>query len=256
MNTNPLKTRLSAGKPVVGPYIHEFHTAGLAGIAAAAGADFLIFDYEHSGWTSESLRTQMLLARGAGIVPIVNNPGPRYAREGLLLDIGAMGLMVPMVRTEEEARALVAATRYPPHGKRGGAFGVAHDGYRLGDVQKTIADANDSVLIVAKLETVDAIENAEAILSVPGIDVALVTGFDLSLDMGLSGRVDHPDIAAAMQRVLGICKTLGKTAGCAAFDVETGRRRLAEGYRFIQYSWDVGLFQEGLRAGVSALRGE
>ena len=83
MNRNPLKTRLAAGKPVVGPYIQEFTTAGMASIVAATGADFLIYDYEHSGWTTESLRTQMLLARGAGLVPIVNVPGERYEREGL-----------------------------------------------------------------------------------------------------------------------------------------------------------------------------
>ena len=74
MNRNPLKTRLAAGKPVVGPYIHEFTRPACPRSSPRPGADFLIFDYEHSGWTTESLRTQMLLARGAGLVPIVNCP--------------------------------------------------------------------------------------------------------------------------------------------------------------------------------------
>ena len=255
MNRNPLKTRLAAGKPVVGPYIQEFTTAGMASIVAATGADFLIYDYEHSGWTTESLRTQMLLARGAGLVPIVNVPGERYEREGLLLDIGAMGLMVPHVRDAEQCRRLVAATRYPPEGDRGGAFGIAHDGFRDGDVRAKIADANDSVLIIAKLESAEAIENAEAIMSVPGIDVALVTGTDLMLDMGIPGEPEHPEIAQAMERVLDVCRRTGKTAACAAFDIETGQKRLAEGYRFIQFSWDIGLFQEALRAGVRRSHG-
>src|SRR5215213_3240359 len=114
MNRNRLKEKLSGGQPVIGTYVQEFYTAGLPKIVAAAGADFLIFDYEHSGWTTESLRTQIMLARGAGLVPIVNSPGEKYEREGLLLDMGALGLMVPHVRTPEECRALVAATRYPP----------------------------------------------------------------------------------------------------------------------------------------------
>ena len=117
MNRNPLKTRLAAGKPVVGPYIQEFSTAGMASIVAAAGADFLIFDYEHSGWTTESLRTQMLLARGAGLVPIVNIPGERYEREGLLLDIGAMGLMVPHVRDAEQCRSARGGDPLPAGGQ-------------------------------------------------------------------------------------------------------------------------------------------
>jgi 2-keto-3-deoxy-L-rhamnonate aldolase RhmA len=256
VNRNPLKTRLAAGKPVVGPYIQEFYTAGLTGIVAATGADFVIFDSEHSGWTSESLRTQIALARGAGLVALVNSPGAQYEREGLLLDLGARGLMVPHVQSTEQCEALVAATRYPPQGHRGGAFNIAHDDFRLGEVTATIADADDSVLIIAKLESGRAIDNAAAIMAVPGIDVALVTGFDLSLDLGIPGQLDHPDITGAMAKVLEICKRAGKTAGCAAFDIDTGRRRLAEGYRFIQYSWDVGLLQESLRAGVNALRGE
>jgi 2-keto-3-deoxy-L-rhamnonate aldolase RhmA len=251
MNRNPVKQRLADGKVVVGPYIHEFHTAGLPQIVAATGADFLIFDHEHSGWTSE-----LLLARGAGLAPIVNCPGAAYLRDGLLLDIGALGLMVPHVQTAEQARAIVAGTRYSPGGNRGGAFGIAHDGYRHADPATTIADANDSVLIIAKLESATAIENAEAIMAVPGIDVALVTSFDLSLDLRIAGQISHPDILRATDKVLEICARTGKTAGCAAFDLETGLKRRAEGYRFIQYSWDIGLLQTALRAGVDALRGD
>ena len=254
MNRNPLKTRLASGKPVIGPYIHEFYTAGTPSIVAASGADFIIYDYEHSGWTTESLRTQLLLARGAGLAPIVNVPGSLYEREGLILDLGASGLMVPHVTTADQCRALVAATRYRLEGRRGGAFNIAHDGYRSDDVLTTIADANDSVLIIAKLESGAAIANAEAILAVPGIDVAMVTSTDLMLDLGIPGQPDHPKVKQATERVLDICQRTGKIAGCPVFDIATGRRRLAEGYRFIQYSWDVGLFQDTLRAGITALQ--
>jgi 2-keto-3-deoxy-L-rhamnonate aldolase RhmA len=255
MNNNTVKQRLEAGEVVVGPYIGEFYTAGLAGIVAACGADFVIFDYEHSGWGTEALRTQLALARGAGLVPIVNSPGEQFEREGLLLDMGALGLMVPHVRTARQAEAIVAATRYAPQGNRGGAFGIAHDSYRARQISKTISDANDSILIIAKLESRQAIDNAESILSVPGIDVALVTAFDLSLDMGFAGEVEHPEIAAAMNKVQAICKRLGKVAGCAAFTPDIARQRVTESYRFIQYSWDIGLLQEALTAGIAAVRG-
>ena len=80
MNTNKIKQWLEVGQVVVGPYIGEFYTAGLAGIVASCGADFVIFDYEHSGWGLEALRTQLALARGAGLVPIVNSPGAKFER--------------------------------------------------------------------------------------------------------------------------------------------------------------------------------
>lgn len=255
MNGNRVKLKLAQGEMAVGPYVAEFYTAGLSGIVAAAGADFVIFDYEHSGWGTEALRSQLLLARGAGLVPIVNSPGERYEREGLLLDMGAMGLMVPHVRTAEQAKGIVAATRYAPDGNRGGAFGIAHDDFEASNARDAVRDANDRILIVAKLESVQAIENAEAILSVPGIDVALVTAFDLSLDMGIPGEIAHPRIVEAMESVKTLCRRLGTTPGCAAFDTETARRRVAEGYKFIQYSWDIGLLQDGLRAGITAVRG-
>ena len=254
MTRNPIKSRLGRGDVVVGTYVAEFFTAGLPGIVAATGVDFVIFDYEHSGWTTEALRTQIALARALRLVPIVNSPGQRYEREGLLLDLGALGLMVPHVETAEQARALVAATRYPPHGARGGAFGIAHDDYRSGDVRTTITSADDDILIVAKLESRQAIEDAEAILSVPGIDVALVTSSDLSLDMGVPGEITHPSLLAATARVRELCERLGKTAGCAVFDVESGRQAVAEGYRFVQYSWDIGLLQDGLQRGVASVQ--
>ena len=255
MNNNKVKERLGAGEVVVGSYIAEFYTAGLPAIVAACGADFVIFDYEHSGWGAEALRTQLALARGVGLVPIVNSPGVKFEREGLLLDMGALGLMVPHVRNARQAEEIVRATRYPPQGHRGGAFGIAHDGYRARQISQTVSDANDSILIIAKLESRQAIENAESILSVPGIDVALVTAFDLSLDMGFAGEVEHPEILAAMNKVRDICKRLGKVAGCAAFTPDVARHRVAEGYRFIQYSWDIGLLQAGLTSGIAAVRG-
>jgi 2-keto-3-deoxy-L-rhamnonate aldolase RhmA len=256
MNRNALKDRLAAGKTVVGTYIQEFFTAGIAPIASAAGADFLIYDHEHSGHTSESLRTQLLMSRAVGLTPIVNVPGETYERGGLFLDMGAQGLMVPHVKTRQQCEALVAATRYPPSGNRGGSFGIAHDGFRDANMREIMADADDSVLIIAKLESSEAIENAEAIMSVPGIDVALVTGTDLMLDLGLAGEPNHPKIVAAMDKVLKICRRLGKTAGCPAFDLSTAQRRVAEGYRFVQFSWDIGLFQNSLKAATTSLRAE
>jgi 2-keto-3-deoxy-L-rhamnonate aldolase RhmA len=254
MRENEVKRKLQQGKPAFGTYAMEFYTPGLARILANAGAEFVILDCEHSGWSVESLRLQVALAHGAGLVPIVNTPAGDYERIGLFLDIGAMGLMVPHVESRAQAEELVRATRYPPAGVRGGGFGIAHDDYREDDVRETIRIADQRTLIIAKLESRKGVGNAEAIMEVPGIDVALVTSGDLSLDLGVPGEGSHPDILAALDRVLAICRAKNKTAGCAVFDVATGRARLAAGFRFIQYSWDIGLLGGALKDGLAALR--
>jgi 2-dehydro-3-deoxyglucarate aldolase/4-hydroxy-2-oxoheptanedioate aldolase len=254
MRDNPVKRRLAEGGTAIGTYVMEFFTTGLCRIVANAGADFAIFDMEHGGWGIESLKQQMALAHAAGLTPIINTPETRYERLGLLLDIGAHGLMIPHVESRAQAEELVRSTRYAPHGVRGAGFATAHDDYDASDVRRTMAVENERTLIVAKIESRRGVAAAEEIMSVPGIDVALVTLGDLSLDLGVPGESDHPALAEAMDRVFGICQALGKVPGCAVFDPAAARRRVDQGYRFIQYSWDVGLLGGALKSAVDSLR--
>jgi 2-keto-3-deoxy-L-rhamnonate aldolase RhmA len=253
---NETKRNLQSGRAVFGPYVSEFFTPGLARIAANAGSDFIIYDMEHCGWSIETLRQQIASCHAAGLTPIVNTPEMHRERFGLFLDIGAMGLMVPHVETRAQAEELVRSTRFPPEGSRGGAFGIAHDDYVTGDPRATVASENARTMIIAKIESRRGISNAPDILSVPGIDVALVTSGDLTLDMGIPGEPDHHEIVAAVEKIRGICDEKGKAAGYAVFDLETGKKKLKEGFRFIQYSWDIGLFGDALKLGISALRSE
>ena len=228
---------------------------GTARIVAATGADFLIFDCEHSGWSTEALRTQVALARGAGLVAIVNSPGAQYEREGLLLDMGAMGLMVPHMRTADQCRDLVAATipaawaprrrlRHRARRLQAGRHRCHDRGGQRGHPHHRQAQSSAQFL-----------ENIDAILDVPGIDAAMVTSFDLSLDLGIAGQLGHPEIRRAQEKLLRACELPGRSRRLPRSIRRTGLRLLAEGYRLIQYSWDVGLLQEGLRAGIAALRG-
>ncbi len=188
MRGNPVKEALASGGRAFGTYAMEFYTTGLCRIVANAGAEFIIFDMEHGGWGIESLKQQVALAHAAGLVPIVNTPGGSYERTGLLLDIGAMGLMVPHVESGAQAAEIVRQTRYAPDGVRGGGFGVAHDDYDAGDVATTIRVANRRTLIIAKIESRKGVAAAADILAVDGIDVALVTSGDLTLDLGVPGQ--------------------------------------------------------------------
>ena len=131
MRTNKVKAALKAGGTAFGTMIFEFNTTGIGRIAAAAGAEFVIFDMEHTGWGIDTIRTLIASARGADIVPLVRVPATQYHLLSGPLDAGAGGLMMPMVESEEQARLIAHSTKYPPTGKRGAAFGVAHDDFGL-----------------------------------------------------------------------------------------------------------------------------
>lgn len=255
MRENPVKQKLARDELVIGTFVMEFATPGLAQIVAAAGADLIALDMEHSGWSFETVKQQIANAHGAGLVPIVNpRGGHRFADHQLLLDLGALGIMVPQVETRAQAEAIVQGTRYPPHGTRGAAFGVAHDGYRVGDVPQTMRSADARTLVTVKIETAEGVRNAAQIMSVPGIDVAVIGHTDLSLSLGIPMQLDHPDFVAARDAVLAACREHGKTAGCVVGDPETGRAWIAKGFRMVMYSGDIWLLGGALKAGIERLR--
>ena len=109
--------------------VFEFDTPGIARIVAGAGAEFVVFDQEHTGWGIDTIRALMATARAADVVPLVRVPATEYHFIARPLDAGASGVMVPMVETEEQARLVVSSAKYPPQGDRGAAFGIAHDDY-------------------------------------------------------------------------------------------------------------------------------
>src|SRR5262245_14431504 len=132
MRKNPVKSGLQAGKHAFGTMVFEFFTPGMPQIAKAAGAEFILFDMEHSGISIEALKAQIAACRGIGLVPMVRVPTLQYHFIARCLDMGAMGIMVPMVESAAQAREMVSATRYPPGGRRGAAFAMAHDDYEAG----------------------------------------------------------------------------------------------------------------------------
>lgn len=165
-----------------------------------------------------------------------------------------MGLMVPAVETREQAQAVVAATKYPPQGGRGTAFGIAHDGYRKGDATQKMREANEQILVIAQIETVRGIENVEEIASVDGIDVLWIGHMDLTTSMGIPGQFDHPDYRRAVQRLLDACERSGRAAGFKCDSEAHGAELLAQGFRCLAYLNDIAIYREGLASGLAALR--
>jgi 2-dehydro-3-deoxyglucarate aldolase/4-hydroxy-2-oxoheptanedioate aldolase len=256
MRQNPVKQRLASGGTAFGTMAFEFFTPSLAQIVKSAGAEFLLYDMEHSGAGSETMKTQFACCRGLGLEPFVRVPALQYHFIARMLDAGATGIMVPMVETAAQAREIVACTRYPPGGRRGAAFGVApHDDFLPGSVSDKIAGAHERTLVIALVETALGIENVDAIAAVADIDVVWLGHFDLTNFLGIPGEFSHPRYLAAVDALLAACARHGKAAGFMAADDAWAADYRVRGFRVIAYGVDVLLLQSALAKGLAKLRG-
>jgi 2-dehydro-3-deoxyglucarate aldolase/4-hydroxy-2-oxoheptanedioate aldolase len=235
--------------------VFEFDSAGIAHLAAGAGAEFVIFDMEHTGWGLDTVRRLMSASKAANTMPYVRVPATEYHFLARCLDVGALGLMVPMVESAEQAAKIVRSTKYPPDGRRGAAFGVAHDDYAGGDLVEKMKRANEEILLIGQIETAVGLENVDAIAATPGLDVLWVGQFDLCNFLGIPGQLNHPLVDAALLRTVAAVKRHGKSAGILVGSVDEGRKRLEQGFRCIAYGGDLWLYQRALSDGLRALRG-
>lgn len=255
MLKNPVKQTVKSGGVSIGTMMFEFNTTGIARIAANAGAEFAVFDMEHTGWDIESIRMLVATTPRPALVPIVRIPTTQYHFVSRVLDMGAMGVMAPMVETADEARLLVQSAKYPPVGRRGAAFSIAHDDYRNDSIPEIVRSANEEVLIIAQIETAKGLKNLEEIASVPEIDVLWIGLYDMASSMNLAGQMQHPEIQGAVDRVLAACQKHGKVPAVLTTSVEEARSQIQRGFRLVAFGGDVWIYQTALTQGLAAVRG-
>ena len=251
---NPVKAKLRRGEVALGTMVFEFASPGLPAILATTGADFAIYDMEHTGLSLETVRALMAWSRGTATVPLVRVPSidPQFLAHAL--DVGAFGLMVPNIQTRAEAELVVRATRYPPRRPRGVAFGFAQDDFQRGPVGPTIEALEARTLLIAQIESVEGLANVEQIAAVDGVDVLWVGHFDLTVSMGIPGAFTDRRFLDAMARVAGDAAGRGVAAGFNVDSVEAGREWIARGFRMIAYQADFRLLAGALAAGFEGLR--
>jgi len=254
MRDNPVKRTLERGGCAFGTMVFEFFSPGLPQILRAAGAEFALFDMEHSGVGIETMKTQAALCRGINLVPMVRVPASQYHLVSSVLDAGMMGVMVPMVETAAQAREIVSFTRYPPRGVRGAAFGVAHDDYEPGPVPDKIRAAIARTLVIALIETTRGAEAVDEIAAVDGVDVLWLGHFDLTNFMGIPGAFEDPRYLSAVKAIVAAAQRHQKAAGIMAADDKWARDYLGLGFNIIAYGLDHMLLQQALSAGLAALR--
>jgi 2-dehydro-3-deoxyglucarate aldolase/4-hydroxy-2-oxoheptanedioate aldolase len=243
---NAVKRKLTDGGIVLGQMALELFTPGYGPMLAAAGAEFVIFDMEH-GRCDLALAAELIAScRGTPIVPIVRVPDSRQAPLSRVLDLGARGVMIPRVATRAEMEHCIAELKYPPRGRRGVALGIAHDLYQPGSAS-FFEDANEDVLIIAILETVQAFENLEAIVSTPGLDVAWMGHYDLTTSMGIPGQFDHPRFLEAMDALVAACVRHDVAPGFLPATPPDAIRWIRKGFRAISLGSDIGVFINAVR---------
>lgn len=243
---NRFRQQLRNGEVVLGQLVMELFTPGIGPMLAAAGMEFVIYDMEHGRCDITLLAEMVASCRGSDIVPMVRVPDAGFAPLSRVLDIGARGVMVPRVETKAQAEDVVAQLRYTPLGRRGVALGIAHDLYRAGGPE-AFAQANEDTAVILLLETVKAFENLDEIVSVPGVDVAWMGHYDLTVSMGIPAQFDHPRFLEAMDALVASCKKHSVAPGFLPPTPEATIHWIKKGFRAISLGSDIGVFLNAMR---------
>jgi len=239
MRSNWVKRRLRDGQASVGTWL-SIPSPISARYMAQIGFDWLTVDLEHQPVDIETAAQMFAAIATAGGCPLARVPWNTAENIKRVLDCGAWGIVVPMVNTREEAEAAVAAAKYPPRGIRsvGGSLHALNFAAEPGEYYRR---ANDEILVVIQAESPQAVENAEAILSVDGIDAVFIGPNDLLCQMGKTPRMetDDPEFVRALAHLRQTAERFGVAAGIHTADAEAVNRRLAEGFRFLALASDA-----------------
>ena len=248
-----LKSKLARNALTIGSWVTLGHPA-IAEIMAAAGFDWLVLDMEHS--VLELSEVQMLIQVLDGqqcpaIVRLTSNHPDQIKR---VMDAGAAGVIVPMVKTAADAEAAVQAVYYPPRGQRGIGLARAQGyGARFPEYRRWL---EDNAIIVAMIEHIDAVNDIDSILSVPGIDAYIIGPYDLSGSMGRPGELDYPDVQSAIEKVREAGRRLGKPGGIHVVepDPEALQRNIDAGFNFLGYGLDIRILDTLCRGHMQNIR--
>lgn len=249
MKPAELKIRLREGQPVLGTMVALCRTPEVMLVVARSGMDFTLIDTEHGSFNTETVADLCRVARDADLTAILRVPGrgPTYVSRSL--DIGANGLMMPRIETAEEAKEVIRWAKYAPLGNRGLALGGAGNDYgSVPDPITTMAETNESTVILIQIESKEAIGRIDEIAAVPGIDVLLIGPMDLSQTLGVPGQLEHPDVIAAIREVVRAGREHGVASGTHSPTVEQCRFWRDEGMTFLACSSEVGMIRGGLGA--------
>jgi 2-dehydro-3-deoxyglucarate aldolase/4-hydroxy-2-oxoheptanedioate aldolase len=219
----------------------EIRQPSIMQILANAGFEFVIIDAEHGPFSIESIADASRAARSAGVTPIVRVPEVTYSWVAQPLDGGAQGIMVPRVVEAQQVRDAVQMMKYPPAGRRGSVLSRGHTDFKSGAVAEAMDTANHESMLVVQVETKPALEHLDEILSVPGLDAALIGPNDLSVALGIPGMLDDPRLVSAIETTIGACRRHAVIPAIHMNDLALGVGWVQRGMRMISLSSETGM---------------
>lgn len=243
------RERIRSGEKLIGPMVC-LDSPEVVEILCAAGYDWLFLEAEHAPQSPQSLQRLVMAARDTPCAVRVPDHGELWIK--FALDAGAAGVIVPKVCTADQARAIVRCAKYAPMGDRGVGISRAHGyGHAAADY---IARANADTAVMVVAEHIEGVNNIEAIVEVEGIDAVLIGPYDLAASMGRMGQVDHPEVVAAIDRVVAAAQRRGVRLGIFGLTPEAVKPRFAQGFTMLVCGVDTLFLGHGARAFCSALR--
>lgn len=255
---NRVRASLDASAPSVGTFLMEFNTLGIGPIAAHAGADFVFWDLQHTGWTHSEIAAGLASLRDQETVAGVRVDTPSADGVSKALDLGAQMVMVPAVPNAAVAREVVSATRYPvdPNpGSRAVTFSVAWDGYAPpAHAAEALRNRNENVVVFAQIETAEGLRNVREIAAVDGIDVLWVGDGDLAASLGVPGDFSAPAYTDALRTVADAARRSGKAAGFTTTSTDVMSELRDIGYSVFAFGNDIKLFSAALTQGVGEFK--
>ncbi|MCG6924680.1 MAG: 2,4-dihydroxyhept-2-ene-1,7-dioic acid aldolase [Acidobacteria bacterium] len=251
MRENMVRSIWARGDAVVNGWL-SIPSSFSAEVMAHQGFDSLVIDMQHGLVDYQAAVTMLQAISTTPVVPLVRVPWNDPAHLMKVLDAGAYGVICPMINTRDQAEALVRACRYAPRGVR--SFGPTRAHLYGGD--DYAERANDEILVMPMIETVEALENLDEILATPGVDAAYVGPADLSLSMGKEPRVDHtdPQLVEVQRTIVAACQRHGVVAAIHAGTAEYALKMIEDGYRLVTVGSDSHLLALGAAARVAAVR--
>jgi 2-dehydro-3-deoxyglucarate aldolase/4-hydroxy-2-oxoheptanedioate aldolase len=219
-----------------------------------AGFDFVIIDNEHGAFGIESIADISRMARILGLTPIVRVPELAYPYIAQSLDVGSQGIMLPRVTHPDQVHQILEIMKYPPLGKRGTAMSRGQTDFRAGPLEENLAHANANSLLWVQIETTNALQHLDEIVTIAGVDALFIGPTDLSISLGIPGQNDSPILTNAIEHVLAACKAHGVGAAIQANDINYARRWVERGMDILSYSSEIGLLTAAASAGIQTIR--
>jgi len=235
MRKNLTKEKIKAGETAYGVFIN-LGCPSIVEIIGLIGFDFALIDAEHGPMDLETCERMVKAADNVNITPLVRIAMNIQQNILRYLDIGALGVQLPLLNTKADAENVVRSVKYRPEGRRGLAGVRANSWGLTGSLGDYVQEANRETMVITQIETMEAVENLEEILTVPGIDVVFIGPTDLSSAMGYPGQAKHPEVQKMIDDLVKKIHAAGKAIGTIAYDLDTLRKRKEQGFQFIVYN--------------------